>query len=171
MSPGVFDHSKNYLNRFLLPFSDSQLAITPASTCQPTKASPLDKNGAPRTSWLSSGRTSCSISQMMSLCYASQIMSLHPAIHTMSFCSESGASWRGQIKAIPLPTRKKIKWNQLRSCWKHSKGAESTDHAIIRFRRLGYGCDCGLIQWFRISTGTNSKQPLVQTTLKQQLLL
>ena len=39
---------------------------------------------------------------MMSLRYASQIMSLHPAIQTMSFRSESGASRRGQIKAILL---------------------------------------------------------------------
>ena len=31
--------------------------------------------------------------------------------------------------------------------------------------------DLTLIKWFRISTGSNSKQPLVQTILKQQLLL
>ena len=52
---------------------------------------------------------------MMSLRYASQIMILHPKIHTMSVRSVPGPTGRGhikvvtgrdQIKAITLPTRK-----------------------------------------------------------------
>ena len=39
-----------------------------------------------------------------------------------------------------------------------------------RLQTLRYGCDCGLNKWFRISTCSNSKQPLVQKTLKHLLL-